>query len=70
LIYLIQVNHCSEGSSIDWNYLKKLHPAIHVVNAVASHVEKEFQTLTCGKKHTVPKKEPDIQALQKLYHTA
>ena len=66
----IKVNHHSEGPSIDWKYLKKLHPAIHVVNSVASHIEKEFQTLVQGKKHTVPEKELDVQALQKSYHKA
>ena len=40
------------------------------MNAIASHVEKEFKTLMQGKKHMVPKKELDIQALQKSYHTA
>jgi hypothetical protein len=66
----IQVEHCSEGPSIGWEYLKKLHPAIHVIRAVASHLEQEFLTLTRGKKHTTPKKELDIKTLQESYHKA
>jgi hypothetical protein len=66
----VQVNHRSEGPSIDWEYLKKLHPAIHVIRAVASHLEQEFLTLTRGKKHTTPKKELDIKTLQESYRKA
>ena len=63
-----KVTHCSEGPSVDWKYLKKLHPAIHVIWAVASLIEAEFQTLTQGKKHTVLKKDLDVQTLQNSYH--
>lgn len=63
-----KVTHRSEGPSVDWEYLKKLHPAIHVIRAVASFIEAEFQTLTRGKKHTVPKKDLDVQTLQNSYH--
>ena len=66
----VQVNHHSEGLSIDWEYLKKLHPAIHVIHAVASHLEQEFLTLMRAKKHTTPKKELDIKTLQESYHKA
>lgn len=63
-----KVTHRSEGPSVDWEYLKKLHPAIHVIRAVASFIEAEFKTLTRGKKHTVPKKDLDVQTLQNSYH--
>ena len=66
----IKVNYRSQGPSIDWEYLKKLHPAIHIINAVGVHVEQEFQTLSRGKKHAVPKKEHDIQVLQQSYRMA
>lgn len=64
----IKVTYCSEGPSIDWEYLQKLHPAIPIIDAVAAHVEQEFKTLTWGKKHTVPQAELDIQTLQRAYH--
>lgn len=67
---VLQVNKHSEGPSIDWEYLKKLHPAIHIIRAVAAHIEREFMTLTRGKKHTTPKKELDIRALQESYWKA
>ena len=35
-----------------------------------SHVEKEFNTLTRGKKHTVPQKEVDVQKLQDSYNAS
>ena len=66
----IKVNYRSQGPSIDWEYLKKLHPAIHIINAVGVHVEQELHTLSRGKKHAVPKKEHDIQVLQQSYRTA
>jgi hypothetical protein len=66
----VQVNHHSEGLSIDWEYLKKLHPAIHIICAIASHLEQEFLTLMRGKKHTTPKKELDIKTFQESYHKA
>jgi hypothetical protein len=64
------VTNRSEGPSIDWEYLKKLHPAIHIILVVASHIEREFMTLTCGKKHTIPRRELDIQLLQDSYQKA
>jgi hypothetical protein len=63
-----KVTHRSEGPSVDWEYLKKLHPAIHVVRAVARLIELEFKTLTRGKKHTIPKKDLDVQTLHNSYH--
>jgi hypothetical protein len=65
-----KVTHRSEGPSVDWEYLKKLHPAIHVIRAVANHIEAEFKTLTRGKKHTVPKQDLDVQTLQSSYHAS
>ncbi|KAK7016092.1 hypothetical protein R3P38DRAFT_3321536 [Favolaschia claudopus] len=49
---------------------KKLHPAIHVIRAVNAHMETEFKTRVRGTKHTVPKKELDIQALQQWYRAS
>ncbi|KAJ7830454.1 hypothetical protein B0H14DRAFT_2515846 [Mycena olivaceomarginata] len=66
----IKVTHRSEGPNIDWKYLKKLHPAIHVVRSVSSHMESEFKTRVRGWKHTVPKKEEDVQGLQKWYRAS
>lgn len=63
----IKVTYRSEGPEVDWEYLKMLHPAIHVICGVTSHVEKEFNTLTHGKKHTVPQKELDVQKLHDSY---
>ncbi|KAK7007604.1 hypothetical protein R3P38DRAFT_2644943 [Favolaschia claudopus] len=66
----IKVTYRSEGPSIDWDYLKKLHPAIHVIRAVNKHMESEFKTQIRGKKHTVPKKEQDIRELQQWYRAS
>ncbi|KAJ7437506.1 hypothetical protein FB451DRAFT_1451536 [Mycena latifolia] len=46
----IKVTYRSEGPNIDWDYLKKLHPAIHVIRAVNSHMEYEFKTRVRGRK--------------------
>lgn len=61
----IKVTYRSEGPNIKWLYLKKLHPAIHTIRNVAEHIEKDFGTLTRGKKHRVPQKELDVARLQK-----
>ncbi|KAJ7666792.1 hypothetical protein DFH06DRAFT_1294986 [Mycena polygramma] len=66
----IKVTYRSEGPNIDWEYLKKLHPAIHVIKAVNNHMEYEFKTKVRGHKHTIPKKERDIQDLQKWYRAS
>lgn len=66
----IKVTHRSQGPSVDWDYLKKLHPAISVIEAVGTHAEEEFKTKSRGKKHTVPKKELDVQTLQSSYHAS
>ncbi|KAK6980827.1 hypothetical protein R3P38DRAFT_3334136 [Favolaschia claudopus] len=66
----IKVTYRSEGPNIDWDYLKKLHPAIHVIRAVNKHMESEFKTRIRGSKHTVPKKEQDILELQQWYRAS
>ncbi|KAJ7512820.1 hypothetical protein B0H11DRAFT_1787546 [Mycena galericulata] len=66
----IKVTYRSEGPNIDWEYLKKLHPAIHVIRAVNAHMETEFKTRVRGSKHTVPKKELDIEELRKWYRAS
>lgn len=60
----------SEGPNIHWEYLKKLHPAVRIIRALAMHMEKEFGTLTRGKKHTVPQKEFDVCKLLESYLAA
>ncbi|GLB45643.1 hypothetical protein LshimejAT787_2500350 [Lyophyllum shimeji] len=66
----MKVTYRSEGPNIQWEFLKKLHPAIHVIRGVTDYIEKQFGTLTRGKKHTIPKKEEDVQTLHKSYHTS
>lgn len=63
----IKVTYRSQGPNIDWAYLKKLHPAIHVIRALTLHIEEEFGTLTRGKSHTNPEREKDVERLQKSY---
>jgi hypothetical protein len=66
----IKVTYRSQGPNIDWEYLKKLHPAIRVIRALTLHLEKEFGTLSRGKKHTVPKKDEDVLKLRKTYRAS
>lgn len=63
----IKVTYRSEGPNIQWEYFKKLHPAIHIIRMVADHVEKQFGTVSRGKKHTTPSRELDISVLQRSY---
>ncbi|KAJ7926636.1 hypothetical protein B0H13DRAFT_1572252, partial [Mycena leptocephala] len=65
-----QVAYRSGGPNIDWEYLKKLHPASHVIRAVNNHMKHEFKTRVRGRKHKVPKKELDVQALQTWYRAS
>ncbi|KAI1782003.1 hypothetical protein LXA43DRAFT_907091, partial [Ganoderma leucocontextum] len=59
----IKVTHRSEGPNIDWSYLKKLHPAIPVIQAVSKHVEDQFKTWTRYSRHTDP---GDLKGIQRL----
>ncbi|KAI5891102.1 uncharacterized protein SCHCODRAFT_02580387 [Schizophyllum commune H4-8] len=56
--------------SIDWAFLKKMHPAIPVIRELSKHMEREFRTNTRGLKHTVPKKDQDVRTLQAVYEQA
>ncbi|KAJ7591505.1 hypothetical protein C8J56DRAFT_1003957 [Mycena floridula] len=47
----IKVTYRSDGPHLNWEYLKKLHPAIPVIR----------------KKHTTPKREPDVAKLEQSY---
>jgi hypothetical protein len=64
------VTYRSEGPNIDWAYLKKLHPAIHVIRAVNAHMESEFKTRVRGVFHTTPKWELDVIEMQKWYRAS
>lgn len=64
----IKVTHRSQGPKIDWAYLKKLHPAIHVIRALTLHLEEEFGTLAQGKSHTKPQSDADVGKVQNSYH--
>ncbi|KAF6752011.1 hypothetical protein DFP72DRAFT_1070712 [Ephemerocybe angulata] len=64
----IKVTYRSQGPNIQWEYLKKLHPAIHIIRRVTTYIENEFKTIVRGAKHTVPKAELDIKKLQSVYH--
>ncbi|KAL0569336.1 hypothetical protein V5O48_012628 [Marasmius crinis-equi] len=57
------IDQAQEQNNKDIKYLKKLHPAIPVIKSVSNHMEREFMTLTRGRKHTVPKKEADVNLL-------
>ncbi|KAJ7852169.1 hypothetical protein B0H14DRAFT_2354898, partial [Mycena olivaceomarginata] len=46
----IKVTHRSQGPKVDWDYLKKLHPSIHLIRAVSMFMESEFNTASRGKK--------------------
>ena len=64
----IKVTYRSQGPNIDWQYIKKLHPAIHVIQALTIHMEEEFGTLARGKNHTIPKEELDITRQLLRFH--
>ncbi|KIJ06461.1 hypothetical protein PAXINDRAFT_182682 [Paxillus involutus ATCC 200175] len=66
----IKVTYKSEGPNIQWEYFKKLHPALRVIRQLGKHMENEFNTVTCGMKHGVPKKDADIILLQSSYYAA
>jgi hypothetical protein len=66
----IKVTYRSSGPHINWAYLKKLHPAIPVIRTLTLHMEEQFATLTRGKKHTAPKKDLDVEKLQKAYKSS
>ncbi|KAF7326135.1 hypothetical protein MKEN_00465000 [Mycena kentingensis (nom. inval.)] len=57
------VTYKSPGPKGGWEYMYKLHPAIPTIRTNADFVDQTFNTLTRGKKHTIPKKENDILKL-------
>ncbi|KAJ7048080.1 hypothetical protein C8F01DRAFT_1197046 [Mycena amicta] len=59
----IKVTYKSPGPRGGWEYMHKLHPAIPTIRMNADFVDQVFNTLSRGKKHTIPKKEGDIQKL-------
>ncbi|KAK7041258.1 hypothetical protein R3P38DRAFT_3310010 [Favolaschia claudopus] len=59
----IKVTYKPPGPRRGWDYMRILHPAIPTVRANAEFIDREFNALTRGKKHTSPSKEKDIQAL-------
>ncbi|KAJ7572843.1 hypothetical protein C8J56DRAFT_806278, partial [Mycena floridula] len=63
----IKVTYRSDGPHLNWEYLKKLHPAIPVIRELATFMERIFGTWTRGKKHTTPKREPDVAKLEQSY---
>ncbi|KAI1784039.1 hypothetical protein LXA43DRAFT_898167 [Ganoderma leucocontextum] len=66
----IKVTHRSQGPNVDWQYLKKLHPAIPVIQAVSEHVEDQFKTWTRYSRHSSPGDAKGIQRLQDAYTAA
>ncbi|PCH37580.1 hypothetical protein WOLCODRAFT_84034, partial [Wolfiporia cocos MD-104 SS10] len=66
----IKVTHRSQGPSIDWDYLRKLHPAIPVIQAVSTHMRSEFATWKRYKRHTSPGDKQGINQLDQVYSTS
>ncbi|TRM57981.1 hypothetical protein BD626DRAFT_614228 [Schizophyllum amplum] len=64
------IKDIKEGPSIDWKFLKKMHPAIPIISELSKHMEEEFRTYTRGLKHTVPKKDQDVKKLEETYSEA
>ncbi|KZT63317.1 hypothetical protein DAEQUDRAFT_680609, partial [Daedalea quercina L-15889] len=64
----IKVTHRAQGPSVDWKYLKKLHPTIPVIRAISEHIEDQFGTTwTKYKKHTNSPDKAGIRRLQAAY---
>ncbi len=66
----IKVTHRPQGPKIDWDYLKKLHPAIPVIQHVSEHIEDQFRTWTRYTRHTRPHDIKGILLLQRTYTIA
>ncbi|KZT12850.1 uncharacterized protein LAESUDRAFT_633811, partial [Laetiporus sulphureus 93-53] len=66
----IKVTLRSQGPNSDWEYLKKLHPVIPVIQAISSHMEREFVTWKRYSHHTTPGDQKGIALLQKAYETS
>ncbi|KII93855.1 hypothetical protein PLICRDRAFT_102389 [Plicaturopsis crispa FD-325 SS-3] len=56
-----------KGPNINWEYLKKMHPAVRIIRALSRHMEEDFGTLNRGNKHGVPRKDRDVRKLQESY---
>ncbi|KAH9918160.1 uncharacterized protein B0H18DRAFT_883006 [Fomitopsis serialis] len=66
----IKVTNRSQGPNVNWEYFRKLHPVLPVIQALSEHMETEFATWTRYKKHTTPDDEKGIKLLQQTYTSA
>ncbi|KAL4065142.1 hypothetical protein J3A83DRAFT_4360456 [Scleroderma citrinum] len=66
----IKVTYRSEGSNIQWEYFKKLHPVICLICELGKHMEQEFNTQTCRKHHSTPSKDADVKLLKSAYQSS
>ncbi|KAL4075287.1 hypothetical protein V8B97DRAFT_2022281 [Scleroderma yunnanense] len=64
------VTYRSEGSNIQWEYFKKLHPVICLICELGKHIEQEFNTQTCRKHHSTPSKDADVKLLKSAYQSS
>ncbi|KAI0350268.1 hypothetical protein OH77DRAFT_1489301 [Trametes cingulata] len=63
----IKVTNRSQGPSVNWTYLRTLHPALPVIQAVSHHIEQQFRTWTRYGRHTDPGDAKGIAKLQAAY---
>ncbi|TFY64228.1 hypothetical protein EVJ58_g2764 [Rhodofomes roseus] len=66
----IKVTNRSQGPNINWEYFRKLHPALPVIQGLSEHMETEFETWTRYKKHTTPGDEKGVDLLRQTYSNA
>jgi hypothetical protein len=56
-----------QGPFATWDLIRKLSAAIPSLQKIKDHVESEINHFLCGKSHTSPDIEEDIQNLQAAY---
>jgi hypothetical protein len=63
----LQHTFASIGSIATWDYIRKMSASIPCQRRIKDYVKAELNHFVCGKSHTSPGVEEDIQNLQAAY---
>jgi hypothetical protein len=66
----IQHTFAAKGPYTDWSYIGETSASIPCQRKVKDHVESDLNHFLCGKSHSSPEKEEDINCLCMSYHAS
>ncbi|KAI0087265.1 hypothetical protein BDY19DRAFT_893365 [Irpex rosettiformis] len=63
----LKVIFAVHGPYASWDYIKRISASIPTQWKLKDHIEREFNHFRCGKSHTTPSHEADVNALHLIY---